>query len=160
MKSWVNERRLGLLAAGLGLLLGGCRAVGSEPAWTTDLDAARERAAAENRAILVNFSGSDWCGWCIRLDREVFRQEAFQTFAAESLVLVLIDFPRGIPLPEDLAERNQDLARRYGVQGFPTILLMRADGTVVARTGYRRGGAAAYVRHLDALLEGDGEDQP
>ena len=119
--------------------------------WMTDFEAAQKAAAEKNLPILIDFSGSDWCGWCIRLDKEVFATSAFQAFAKENLVLVLADFPRKKLSAEQVA-RNEKLAKQYGVEGFPTVLLLDAKGDVKARTGYRPGGAEAYVEHLKGLL--------
>ena len=123
-----------------------------EVGWLTDFQEAQRVAAAEKRPILVDFSGSDWCGWCIRLDKEVFSQAAFQEYARKNLVLFLADFPRGKELPEKLQAQNEELAKKYGIRGFPTVLLLDAAGGVAAQTGYRPGGAEAYVKHLRDLL--------
>lgn len=116
--------------------------------WMTDFDDAKKIAAERNIPILVNFSGSDWCGWCIRLDKEVFSKEAFQAFAKKEVVLFLADFPRRTPLPEDVKKQNEALAQQFGVRGFPTILLLDADGELILRTGYKPGGPEAYIQHL------------
>jgi len=124
----------------------------SDVEWMTDFEAARKQAEKTGNPILVNFSGSDWCGWCIRLDKEVLSQPAFKEYAGENLVLFLADFPRLTEQPEDLKQQNRELASRYGVRGFPTILLVDADGKKLAQTGYRRGGAEAYTEHIEELL--------
>ncbi len=121
--------------------------------WLTDYDQALKVAAEKQRPVLVDFTGSDWCGWCIRLDKEVFSQEGFKSYARENLVLLKLDFPRRIKLPKEEADRNQALAGKFGVQGFPTIVLLGPDGQEKARTGYRAGGAEAYVEHLKGLLD-------
>lgn len=120
--------------------------------WLTDFAAARAQAARENRPVLINFSGSDWCGWCMRLDAEVFSTPAFITFAAQRLVCVQIDFPRRTQLPDALVAQNRSLKQAYGVEGYPTVLITTPQGQVIARTGYRAGGPQAYVEHLDQLL--------
>jgi len=118
--------------------------------WQQDFDAAAALARSQGKDLLVDFTGSDWCGWCIKLHEEVFDFEEFQSAAVKDFVLVSLDFPRKdenkakVPNPE----RNQELMDKYGVRGFPTILLMNPDGEVYASTGYREGGAAAYVAHL------------
>lgn len=126
---------------------------GPELKWLTSLDDARKEAAAKQRPILVDFSGSDWCGWCIRLDREVFSKAAFKTYAENNLVLLLLDFPRSKPQSAELKRVNQGLAEKFNIEGFPTILLLDADGRELARTGYRPGGAEAYVEHLKTLVK-------
>lgn len=118
-----------------------------------DFDAAAEIARKENKDLLVDFTGSDWCGWCMRLDEEVFSHQQFLDGVRESFVLVALDFPRGeeamalVPEPE----RNQELSEAHAVAGFPTILLMTAEGEAYGRTGYREGGPGPYVEHLTEL---------
>ncbi len=125
----------------------------AEPVWLTDFEAAKAQAAKQSRPILVNVTGSDWCGWCIRLKDEVFSKAAFQIYAEAHVILLELDFPRSKDsLPKATAEQNQTLAKRYGIRGFPTILLLDAQGTELSRTGYRPGGPDAYVAHLKALL--------
>lgn len=137
------KKMLGIL--GLFLCLG---AIAGDLSWETDFEAAKARAAKEKKTILMNFTGSDWCGWCKRLDREVFSQEAFQNFAASNLILVKIDFPKYVKQTEEVKNRNWKLAERYGVSGFPAILLVDATGTEKLRTGYIGGGPDQYVNHL------------
>lgn len=126
----------------------------STPAgFTDDMDAALLRAKEEGKPLVVDFSGSDWCGWCKRLDREVFSKAEFLDAATNRYVLVFIDTPQDTSLLSEKAkEQNPALRERYGIHGFPTILVMDSSGTVIARTGYRKGGAAAYVKHLDAIV--------
>lgn len=141
--------------AGILLLACGCRAKMEENTpWLTDWAAAKAQAASEGKHLLVNFSGSDWCTWCIRLDREVFSQEAFLAKAREKFVLVLVDFPEDAShqTPE-LKQQNEALQEQFGIEGFPTVFLAKADGTPFAQTGYQDGGPEAYLTHLDELLE-------
>lgn len=120
--------------------------------WLTDFATAQKEATARQVPILVDFSGSDWCGWCIRLDQEVFSKPAFKEYADKNLVLLLLDFPRKSKLSPGMQAQNQELSQKYGVRGFPTVLLLNADGRVLGRTGYQRGGAEAYVKHIQELL--------
>ena len=121
--------------------------------WLTDFEAAKKLAAEKGLPILADFSGSDWCGWCIRLDNEVFSQPEFKAYAKENVVLFLADFPNSTPQSEEIKAQNKKLSQQYGISGFPTVLLLNADGSVINKTGYRRGGAAAYVEHLKSLLK-------
>lgn len=121
--------------------------------WLTDFEAAKREAAERNVPILADFSGSDWCGWCIKLDSEVFGKEEFTKYASKNLVLFVADFPAQKPQPEALKEQNKKLAAKYEVKGFPTVLVLDAKGEVMARTGYRRGGAEQYVEHLKEVLK-------
>ena len=145
-------RRTSMAIATLALMLGVPALAGGD-SWMTDFEAARKQAAEEEKPILIDFSGSDWCGWCIKLDKEVFSKKAFKSYAEENLVLFLADFPRQKELPEETVEQNRKLAEQYGVRGFPTILLVDAEGEVLARTGYRRGGPDKYVEHLKKLID-------
>ena len=120
--------------------------------WMTDFEAAKVKAKAENKPMLLDFTGSDWCGWCIKLDKEVFGEAAFKDYAAAELVLVELDFPRGKGQSAELKAQNEALAKQYGVRGFPTILLLSPDGELIEKTGYQRGGAEAYVEHIKAIL--------
>ncbi len=121
--------------------------------WLTSFAAAQAAARKGNKVIFVNFTGSDWCGWCIRLNKEVLSQKAFLDYAGEKLILLKIDFPRRIPQTKEQRASNRALADKYGIEGYPTILLLDAEGNVLAKTGYRRGGAGAYVKHLQQLLK-------
>ena len=122
-------------------------------AWLTDFEAAKQEAARRNVPILADFAGSDWCGWCIRLDREVFTREEFARYAGGNLVLFLADFPQAKSQPAEVVEQNEELLAKYGVRGFPTVLLLDAEGKVLARSGYRPGGAASYVEHVKKLVQ-------
>ena len=138
----------GLLLAGL---FGFSALAGEE--WLTDFDKAKKEAAEKSLPILADFSGSDWCGWCIKLDKEVFSQKEFKAFAKDRVVLFLADFPRAKELKAETKAQNEQLNKTYGIKGIPAVLLLDADGKVIARTGYRRGGAGAYVDHLKKLLK-------
>lgn len=124
-----------------------------DSAWLTDFDAASRTASEKGLPLLVLFEGSDWCGWCIRLDKEVFSQKKFSEFAAEGLILFVADFPAREKLPENIMKQNAALKDKYGVKGFPTVILLDSKGSVVGTTGYRQGGAEAYVQHLKDLLK-------
>ena len=129
-------------------------AVGSpELKWLTSFDDAKKEAAARKVPILVDCSGSDWCGWCIRLDNEVFSKPAFREYAGKNLVLLLLDYPRAKPQSDEVKRQNRELAEQFGIEGYPTVILLDANGKELARTGYQRGGAEAYVEHLKKLLK-------
>lgn len=120
--------------------------------WGTNLETALQQAKKENKAVLVNFTGSDWCQWCFKLSDEVFKQKEFEDYAKKKLILVMVDFPRKIEQTDEIKMYNQQLAQQYGVQGFPTILLFNSTGQAVAKTGYQPGGAENYIRHLESYL--------
>jgi thioredoxin-related protein len=120
--------------------------------WNGNLEKAIEQAKKENKAVLVNFTGSDWCIWCKRLSSEVFQQKEFEAYAKDNLVLVMLDFPKDIEQSQEIKAYNNKLAQKYGIQGFPTILLIDGQGKLVAQTGYQPGGAAKYVEHIKSYL--------
>ena len=128
-----------LLAAAVAAIAGTVSAATSTPAgWTDDFEAAKKQAAAENKLLLVDFSGSDWCGWCKKLDEEVFAKPEFLEGAKKDFVLVMVDSPSDKKLlSEKAAEQNPKLVEKYEVHGFPTVLIMDADGVVLDKTGYR-----------------------
>ncbi len=121
--------------------------------WITDYDLAVKYAQSSGLPIMINFTGSDWCIWCIRLKDEVFSKEVFQDYAKENLILLELDFPRNIPQTEAMKQANANLRGRFNVRGYPTIVLMDKDQKEIARTGYQHGGAAAYVIHVEELLK-------
>lgn len=119
--------------------------------WMTDYKAALELAAKEDRPVLMNFTGSDWCGWCVRLDKETFSKPDFQAFAKKNLVLVEVDFPNNKPQGAELKQQNEGLQKKFGVQGFPTLVLLNSKGEEIARNpGYLPGGPAALAAWVDA----------
>jgi thioredoxin-related protein len=114
--------------------------------WKTNYSAALEEAAKQNKMVLLDFTGSDWCGWCIKLQKETFSKPEFQKFAAESLILVELDFPRGKEQSEELKKQNEELAEKFGIQGFPTLVLLDQQGKEAARNiGYLAGGPDAFI---------------
>jgi protein disulfide-isomerase len=120
--------------------------------WENNLETAIQQAKKENKAVLVNFTGSDWCIWCKRLSSEVFQQKAFKDYANESLVLVMLDFPRNIEQSAETQAYNNNLAQKYGIQGFPTILIIDGEGKLVGQTGYLPGGPEKYVENIKSYL--------
>ncbi len=146
------------------VLLAGCGPAGNAQAdesdaadiWMADFDAALEKSAEEDKYTLVNISGLSWCGWCVALEREVFSQPAFIDYAKENLVTVLLDFNRrGQAVNEEFSSQHEALLRRFGVQGFPTVLILNPEGTVIERDGYQRGGAARYVEFIKTVIAND-----
>lgn len=123
-----------------------------EVTWTQDFAAAKAKAKAEQKHLLLDFTGSDWCTWCIRLDEEVFSQEAFANAAPKDFVLVKLDYPRDESrVTAEVREQNEALQQHYGIRGYPTILLTDAEGLPYAQTGYQKGGAEKYVEMLTGL---------
>ena len=119
-------------------------------AWLTDLDEGIKVAKAEKKAILVDFTGSDWCGWCIRLKKEVFDQKEF-TAVTKDFVLVELDYPQKKKQSAEEKAKNKALAEKFSIEGFPTIILLDSNGEPFAQTGYQDGGPVKYVAHLAEL---------
>lgn len=128
--------------------------------WVADYDEAVKIAKAEKKDLFVDFTGSDWCGWCKKLDKEVFVHDAFKNEITKNFVLVSLDFPRSeeakakVPNPN----RNKELQELHGVQGFPTILLITAEGEVFGQTGYQQGGPEKYMEHIKELTTSGKKD--
>jgi len=122
--------------------------------WLTDFAKAKEVAREKSVPILADFAGTDWCGWCIRLDGEVFSQDTFKAYAKTNLVLFLADYPQRKKLHAETVRQNANLSQLYGIEGFPTVLLLDANGKELARSGYRQGGSKAYVEYLKQLIPG------
>jgi thioredoxin-related protein len=120
--------------------------------WVTDFEKAKKTAATEGKDLLIDFTGSDWCGWCIRLRKEVFDLDAFKTAAPKNFVLVELDFPQDkSKLSKETQEQNSKLQQQFGIKGFPSIVLADAQGRPYAQTGYQPGGPEKYLPHLDEL---------
>lgn len=140
--------KLPFAAAALSLSLFGALSAGE---WSTDLPKAVAKAKAEGKLVLVDFTGSDWCGWCIKLKSEVFDTPAFKDYATKNLVLVEVDFPRKKDLPAALKATNQALAEKYGIRGFPTLIILDGNGQRVGQLGYMPGGPAPMIAELTKL---------
>ena len=119
--------------------------------WLTDLNKAQSQARSEKKALLVNFTGSDWCGWCIRLQREVFSKAEFDGYARKNLVLVEVDFPQRKAQSEAQRRANMALAQRFSVEGYPTLVVLDNSGKELGRLGYESGGPKAFLAKLSRL---------
>ena len=119
--------------------------------WLTDIKAAQDQARSQNKLILVNFTGSDWCPWCIRLKNEVFAKPEFASFADENLVLLEIDFPRQKPMSPEVKKANGKLADHYKVGGYPSVHVLDADGQSLGQTGYLPGGPNPFVAKIKSI---------
>ena len=127
--------------------------VSASDGWLTDFNKAKAEAVKRDLPILVDFTGSDWCPWCIKLHEEVFSTKVFKDYAKDNFVLLVIDFPRTKPMPQQIREQNSMLARVYGVRGFPTVLILDKNGNEVTRTGYKAVGAETFVAYLKNIKE-------
>ncbi len=129
-------------------------AFAGDAVWHQDYEAAKKLAKAEGKPIFINFTGSDWCGWCIRLEKEVFSKAEFHDYAEDNLVLVEIDFPEKKKQSDAVKAQNKALDKKFKIEGYPTLFLLDSDGKKLSGDiGYREGGPVAYVDHLKGLLK-------
>lgn len=119
--------------------------------WQTDYPSALNQAKASKAKVFLFFTGSDWCGWCKRLDAEVLGTNQFKEFAGENLILVKLDFPRRIPQSPTLQAQNRQLAETFGVRGFPTVVVVNEQGRELGRLGYQPGGPGPFIKQLRKL---------
>ena len=124
----------------------------AEDSWLTSYDLAVKQSKQSGKPILVDFTGSDWCGWCIRLHKEVFSQAKFQSWAKKNVVLLSLDYPRAKQQSAAIKAQNAKLQEKYQIEGFPTVLLLEPTGKVIARSGYAPGGAEPWVKSANDLL--------
>jgi len=120
--------------------------------WITNMDEAMKIAKNENKQILMNFTGSDWCPACIQLHDEVFEKAAFKAYAKQHFVLVEFDFPNKNKQTEAQKAHNNKWLEKYNIQYYPTVLISDAAGNTYAETSYLEGGAENYITHLKGLL--------
>ena len=116
--------------------------------WTTDYAAALASASGSNRKVFLFFTGSDWCGWCKRLDAEILSTPEFQAYARENLILVKLDFPQGIPQSAQLKRQNRELGDKYGIDGYPTVIVLNSSGGNIGKLGYMAGGPAPFIARI------------
>ena len=121
--------------------------------FTEEFEAAKKAASAFKQPVFAFFTGSDWRGWCVKLRSEVLDTMEFAKFAADNLILFEADYPREKKQSDSVKKQNESLAAKYGVEVFPTVLLLDAEGKLLAKAGYEPGGAEAYVKLLKGLLE-------
>jgi thioredoxin-related protein len=150
-------RRLFLL---LLICTGVCQARSENVEWFTDAEAAQAKARREDKLVLLNFTGSDWCLWCEKLKRGVFDKPEFGQFAQSKLVLVEVDFPQRKILSEAQQQANARLDKAYHITSYPTIILLSPDGKEMARMGYVFGGASAFIAKLEKKVARAKSDAP
>jgi protein disulfide-isomerase len=137
----------------LGLLAVAARAAENEAQWNPDFKASLAKAKETQRPLLVNFTGSDWCPWCIKLHDEIFEKPEFKEYAKEKLVLSIIDFPRKTEQPAEVKKANAALRDKYGVKGYPTVVVFDSDGKKIGELGYVDGGPKAFLAELEKALK-------
>ena len=140
------------------------RAGAEEIVWMTDVPAALAKAKAENKFVLLDFTGSDWCGWCMKLKSTVFEQPPFAAFAKANFIMVELDYPRSKPQSDALKLANQALARQYEVSGYPTLIVLNSAGEQVDKSvGYLPAGLPAYMKRYGRIVgtkSADASDAP
>ncbi|HTJ79553.1 MAG TPA: thioredoxin family protein [Rariglobus sp.] len=125
----------------------------ADDAWLTDYAAAARKASVEHKPMLLDFTGSDWCGWCMKLDREVFSRPEFVSYAKTNLILVKVDFPRDKPQSAAEKHQNEKLAAKYKIEGYPTIVVLNEHGTQIGELGYEEGGAKVWIASLEKVTK-------
>ena len=132
----------------------------NELTWHTDFTEAAKLSQKTNKPIMANFTGSDWCGWCKVLKREVFVTDEFKKWAKKNVILLELDFPRRKQLSPELKKQNSALQRAFGVRGYPTVWLFnvgkekdpKKDLVPLGKTGYIKGGAKVWIASIDKYL--------
>ena len=128
------------------------RGSSTPPGWLDDLDAAKERARAEKKLILAAFEGSDWCGWCKKMEKDVYTQTEFMPTVSPRFVPVYIDMPQDRSLlREAVCERNSALHGKYGIRGVPCVVILDAEGKELGRVGGYMKGVGALMERINAI---------
>jgi protein disulfide-isomerase len=120
--------------------------------WLTSYDQAVKLSKKTGKPILMDFTGTDWCTFCNRLNKEVFKQKEFKTWAASKVILLTLDFPQKKALPAPLTKQNKMLAAKYKVTAWPTILFVAPSGKELGRTGYAKGGPSVWLKTADQIV--------
>lgn len=141
------------------LVLGSLTINAQELTWQTDMNKAVEISKKTKKPLLLFFTGSDWCGWCIRLQKEVLKTAEFANWAQENAVLVELDFPRRTPQQPEIQQQNSALQQMFQVQGYPTIWFAKPgikDGKIsldrMGSTGYVAGGPAKWLEAANQIV--------
>jgi len=147
------------LALTLFLVLGSMTIQAQELTWQTDMNKAMELSKKEKKPLLLFFTGSDWCGWCMRLQKEVMRTPEFTKWANDNVILVELDFPRNTPQSPEIKKQNMELQQTFAIQGYPTVWFVNAskkDGKInlekLGSTGYVAGGPNVWLEGADKIL--------
>lgn len=120
--------------------------------WMDNFSAAETKAAKENKYIFADFTGSDWCPWCIKLDSEVLNTPEFKDYAKDNLILFKADFPKNKQISAEVKDQNVRLMDKYSVMGFPTILIIDSEGNIITTMGYEQGGPVPYISSLKKAI--------
>jgi thioredoxin-related protein len=129
-----------------------CGSVRAAANWLTDYEAAKAKAKSDHKLVLLNFTGSDWCGYCKHMEADIFSKPQFQDYAAKNLVLVELDFPRFKQQSDEVRKQNMKLASEYDIEAFPTLIVLSPEGKPVANImGYIEGGPEPLIAALEKL---------
>lgn len=155
------KKQLAVLAVALMATISVSRANGTGLTWYNNLDTVANISNTTGKPIFGFFTGSDWCGWCIKLQKNVFAKEAFIKWAKESVVLFEIDFPRSTPQSAELKVQNQNLQQAFAIQGYPTVWIFTAKKdattsnyslTAWGKLGYPSGADVVPGKEEDKFL--------
>jgi protein disulfide-isomerase len=129
-------------------------AFSQESVWMTDYAKAVDLAKSQNKAILLDFTGSDWCGWCMKMKQETLDTPAFKHYAQKNLVLVEVDYPHNKAQTEQEKQQNQKLGKQFEITGYPAFVLLDKDGKELGRQGgYLQGGPSAFIAKLNTFYK-------
>ncbi len=142
-----------ILMAGLCALFVAGTAMAADVKWQTNLDEAIKTAAKEKKVVLALFTGSDWCPYCVKLDKELISHKEFSDFANSEVIPVFIDFPRKTKLQPGQAKMNDQWMEKYKVEGFPTIVFIDGKGKSIGTAGYSGGDAASYIKEFKTIIK-------
>ncbi len=142
------------------VVLGSFAVEAQELKWETDINKAIKVSNKTKKPMLLFFTGSDWCGWCIRLQKEVLKTPEFTKWAKTNVVLVELDFPRAVPQSDAIKAQNNGLQQAFGIQGFPTVYFATAkiiknkpSFTGIGSTGYVAGGPTAWLAVANGIIK-------
>ncbi len=153
-----------LLTLIIGLTISSTNAQNSNLVWTSNVMEAVDKSVSEQKPMLLFFTGSDWCGWCKKLQAEVFERPEFAEWAAKNVILVELDFPRRSALSPEIQQQNNELQQMFGVRGYPTIWLVNpskeqnnVNFAKLGSTGYVAGGPASWIASANQILQQPGQ---
>ena len=121
--------------------------------WQTDFDKALAMSKQTKKPVFAFFTGSDWCGWCIKLDKEILSKKEMIQYLNKNFVLFKADFPRKNKPSQSVMAKNYELMKKYGVRGYPTIIITDAEGNASGRAGYMRGGPKSMMNALNQYVK-------
>lgn len=121
--------------------------------WQSNIEDALLKVQDNDKYVFVFFTGSDWCSWCHKLTGEVFDHQEFQTYAHENMEMVMLDYPKAEYQSQEQVDYNQKMQQKYGIRGYPSVLILDKNGEVAMQTGYREGGPVKYIEFIEGVLK-------